>query len=90
MSVSLSLFYCSPVRKAWDDSTPGRCANQSDLSYAISGFNIANDLALFFIPVPLLATLQMPPKQRIVLVSVFTCGVLYDNKLHSHLQNERC
>jgi hypothetical protein len=76
MSVSGSLFYCSPIAKAWDFALEGHCVNRPALNYSISGFNIVNDLVLVAMPTPFLMKLQLPKKQRIVLVSVFACGAM--------------
>lgn len=76
MSVCGSLFYCFPVAKAWDDSLEGWCVNRSNLNYSIAGFNILNDMFLVSIPFPFLLKLQVAQKQRIVLLSVFACGLM--------------
>lgn len=76
MSISASFFYCWPVPKAWDDSIPGRCVNRSNLNYAVAGFNILNDMFLVSIPFPFLIKLQVAQKQRVVLLSVFACGIM--------------
>ncbi|KAB5517004.1 putative integral membrane protein [Coniochaeta sp. 2T2.1] len=76
MSISASFFYCSPVPKAWDDSIDGWCVDRSKLNYAIAGFNILNDIFLVSIPFPFLLKLQVAKKQRVVLLSVFACGVI--------------
>lgn len=77
MTISGSLFYCLPVPKAWDDSVVGHCVDRSALNYAVSGFNIVNDLTLLFIPVPFLLKLQIQQKQKVVLLSVFACGAMW-------------
>ncbi|EPE34284.1 hypothetical protein GLAREA_09978 [Glarea lozoyensis ATCC 20868] len=76
MSVCGSIFYCFPVAKAWNFSLEGFCFNRPALNYSISGFNIVNDLILVAIPTPFLMKLQLPKKQRIVLISVFACGAI--------------
>jgi len=75
LSVSGSLFWCSPIAKAWDSPVDGWCVDRANLNYAISGFNIVNDLLLLSIPAPFIFRLQLPQKQRIVLYGVFACGV---------------
>ena len=77
MSVCGSLFYCFPIARAWDFSLPGYCLNRQALNYSISGFNIVNDLILVAMPAPFLMRLQLPKKQRIVLISVFACGAMW-------------
>ncbi|KAG8167850.1 hypothetical protein KVR01_003539 [Diaporthe batatas] len=75
MSFCAALFYCFPVSKAWDDSIPGWCVNRPALNYSVAGFNILNDIMLLIIPLPFLTKLQLPRKQRIILISVFACGL---------------
>lgn len=43
----------------------------------MAGFNILNDIMLLIIPLPFLTKLQLPRKQRIILISVFACGLLW-------------
>lgn len=77
MSFCAALFFCSPVSKAWDDSVQGWCVNRPALNYSVAGFNIVNDIMLLIIPLPFLTKLQLPRKQRIILISVFACGLLW-------------
>lgn len=76
MTFCAALFFCFPVSKAWDDSVPGWCVNRPALNYSVAGFNILNDIMLLIIPLPFLTKLQLPRKQRIILISVFACGLL--------------
>lgn len=71
-----SIFTCWPVSKYWNDDIPGGCINRSNLHYAIAGFNILNDLIILLVPVPWLRGLQVTFRAKIVLIGVFTCGVL--------------
>ncbi|KAK2614529.1 hypothetical protein N8I77_001341 [Diaporthe amygdali] len=75
MSFCAALFFCFPIAKAWDDSLQGWCVDRPALNYSVAGFNIVNDLMLLIIPLPFLQKLQIPRKQRIILVSVFACGL---------------
>lgn len=77
MSVLTSLFYCKPLQKAWNLSLDGSCADLSSLHYSISAINILNDVLLLAIPAPFIIRLQVPKKQRILLISIFACGALY-------------
>jgi hypothetical protein len=71
------LFYCSPVKKAWDVFVPGTCMDRDVLHYTISALNILNDLLLIAVPLYFVLKLQIPKKQRLVLASIFSCGALY-------------
>lgn len=76
MTVSSSLFWCSPVAKTWDPTLSGWCVDRAGLNYSIASFNILNDLLLLSIPAPFIFKLQIQQKRRIILYCVFTCGVL--------------
>lgn len=54
----------------------GHCVNHQALNYAICGVNILNDLTLLAIPMLFLRNLQVQQRQRIVLFSIFACGIL--------------
>jgi hypothetical protein len=71
-----STFYCFPMGKAWDDSVEGWCVDRAKVYYCAAAFNVLNDIFLVAIPFPFLLRLQVAHKQRIVLLSVFACGVL--------------
>lgn len=72
-----STFYCFPVAKAWDESIEGWCVDRAKIYYSAAAFNILNDIFLVAIPFPFLITLQVAQKQKIVLYSVFACGVMW-------------
>lgn len=72
--VMADVFQCNPIRKAWDTSVKGTCINQVGLYLSNGGLNIAQDIIIYFLPVPMLWKLNMPRTQRIALVLVFVVG----------------
>ena len=66
-----------PIAKAWDPLiTTGSCVN-TDALYLWNGIlNIVTDIAVLALPIPMLVHLQMPGKQKIGLVAMFTVGSL--------------
>ena len=76
MTITGSAFYCFPAAKAWNDSIDGWCVNRAVLYYCTSAFNILNDLFLMALPFPFLLTLRVDQRNRVVLCSVFSCGLL--------------
>ncbi|KAI1342663.1 hypothetical protein F5Y15DRAFT_430018 [Xylariaceae sp. FL0016] len=74
------VFACVPIRLSWsiagNDATDGRCINQPLFMLITSAINIAFDLLVFAIPVPLTRRLQVPRPQRIALMVVFTVGAI--------------
>ncbi|KAL2863497.1 uncharacterized protein BJX67DRAFT_260617 [Aspergillus lucknowensis] len=65
---------CIPVARFWDHSIPGSCLSSKGLWFSNASMHIATDLAILIIPIPALATLELPRKQRIALISIFALG----------------
>ncbi|KAJ5718758.1 hypothetical protein N7488_004404 [Penicillium malachiteum] len=69
------IFACTPIQKGWDSSiTTGHCVNRSALYIATAAFNIASDLALIVVPIPLVMGLQMPRIQKWGLLALLMVG----------------
>lgn len=69
------IFACSPVQKSFDVSiTEGTCVSSTALYIATAVCNIASDLILFLLPMPMVFGLQLPTKQKLGLLFVFTIG----------------
>lgn len=70
-----TIFTCYPVSKYWDFTVQGGvCLDRNAITYANAGINIATDLILLAIPIPLLKNLQLPRRQKFILMGVFACG----------------
>ncbi|KAM0243311.1 hypothetical protein ACHAPO_000156, partial [Fusarium lateritium] len=71
------MFACHPINKNWDITvTGGSCVNQPVLYFATAAVNIASDVILFVLPLPMVFKLQLPFKQKIGLMGIFTIGSL--------------
>lgn len=68
---------CVPVAKFWDREIPGGCLDFEIVWFFNASMNIATDVALFILPMPLLSRLQLPRMQKIGLMGVFAIGILY-------------
>lgn len=75
LSVLLPLV-CFPVAKFWEPSIQGTCVDQLAVWYVMAGVNIITDFAIFIIPLPVIKSLQLPTKQKMLLVVVFSLGLL--------------
>ncbi|KAK1983925.1 integral membrane protein [Colletotrichum cereale] len=71
VSVSLA---CIPLRSLWDATVPGRCIALLDWWYIGSSISLATDVAIFVMPLPLLRTVQLPLRQKVVLIATFGLG----------------
>lgn len=75
LSVLLPLV-CVPVSAFWDTSVPGRCLDQLAIWYVMASVNLVTDFVVFSLPLPVVRSLQLPRRQKIMLMGVFCLGFL--------------
>ncbi|TDZ21773.1 Satratoxin biosynthesis SC1 cluster protein 4 [Colletotrichum orbiculare MAFF 240422] len=73
LSVLLPLM-CYPVAAFWDSTVDGVCVDYLAIWYAMAGVNLAADLAIFSMPIPVISSLQLPRRQKRMLLLVFGLG----------------
>ncbi|OJD25646.1 hypothetical protein ACJ73_02982 [Blastomyces percursus] len=68
---------CRPFAFNWDQSIPGGKCGDQVLSFTITGvFNLVTDVLVLCLPLPYLAKLQMQLYKKVVLIGVFSIGLL--------------
>jgi hypothetical protein len=67
---------CIPVPRFWDSTIPGTCIDQNKADPIMGAFNILSDIFLLILPMPLVKSLQLPRKQRMMLYGVFGLSIL--------------
>jgi hypothetical protein len=73
--ILVSIFTCHPIPAFWDQTiTPDYCIPNLPQWYINAAGNIATDLVIFALPIPVLWKLQLPRGQRLSLVAVFGLG----------------
>lgn len=69
---------CRPFAFNWDQTIPGGKCGDQVLSFTITGvFNLVTDILVLCLPLPYLAKLQMQLYKKLVLIGVFSIGLLY-------------
>ncbi|KAM0794235.1 hypothetical protein BDR22DRAFT_895349 [Usnea florida] len=73
----LNIFMCDPREKLWDPLiSTGHCYNTS-ASWESSGIlNVVSDFAILLLPMPCLWRLQIPMRNKILIMGVFATGLL--------------
>lgn len=72
-----SIFLCFPVAFFWDKTIiDGKCLNQFAVWFTNAGVNIAQDVIILFLPMPVLRNLDIPMRQKKALIIVFALGGL--------------
>ncbi|GFF22476.1 hypothetical protein IFM61606_08501 [Aspergillus udagawae] len=67
---------CVPVARFWDRDIPGSCLSFEAVWFFNASMNIATDLTLLIMPMPLISHLQLPRMQKVALMAVFAVGLL--------------
>ena len=68
------IFQCDPIRRAWNETIPGKCLNQRSLFLAQSVPTITFDISILLMAIPLVWNLQLPLSSKFGLVGVFGMG----------------
>ncbi|KAL1840469.1 hypothetical protein VTJ49DRAFT_466 [Mycothermus thermophilus] len=77
-AVTLSILLpmvCMPVHKFWHPTAPGVCLDQLAIWYVMAGVNVFTDFALFTMPIPVIKSLNLPRRQKVLLFAIFTLGI---------------
>jgi fucose permease len=71
-----SAFQCRPPRAAYDLSVQNpSCISILSIYLASAPLNVASDLAILVLPIPVLTGMRLPRKQKTIIVFLFTLGV---------------
>jgi fucose permease len=73
----LNIFQCSPVNAAFKTPIPenATCENIVTLYLSSAPVNIITDLAMVFLPMPILTSMRLPKKQKFILILTFGAGL---------------
>jgi hypothetical protein len=80
----LALFSCSPIKKNWQYTMPGKCigwgTKDPDVFFpswvAHNATNLALDMTILLLPVPFFKRLRMVGKTRLGLIALFVMGAV--------------
>ncbi|PWW80720.1 MFS general substrate transporter [Tuber magnatum] len=72
----LIAFQCEPVSATFRSSLPPsfKCIPTYTMLYASGPVNLITDLAILILPMPILTSLRLPKKQKIILIVLFAAG----------------
>lgn len=70
------MFMCTPINFFWDKGIDGSCMDPRLIYFTNAPFNILTDFILFGLPLPILAGLQLPKRQKWGLVVLFGFGLV--------------
>ncbi|MCJ1283823.1 hypothetical protein MMC26_003154 [Xylographa opegraphella] len=72
----LNVFQCSPVGAAFKEVAPptATCIDIVTIYLSSAPVNIVTDLAILFLPMPMLTAMHLPRRQHIILILTFSFG----------------
>lgn len=73
----LNVLQCSPVRAALQAPVPesASCTDIVTIYLSSAPLNIITDLAIFFLPMPILTGMRLPRTQKVILIVTFGFGI---------------
>ncbi|RDH23231.1 hypothetical protein M747DRAFT_338926 [Aspergillus niger ATCC 13496] len=69
-----TLIFCIPINAFWDTSIPHTCLPEDVVWCLNAAFQITTDLILVVLPLPILANLNLPKRQKAALLVIFALG----------------
>ncbi|KAL1963026.1 hypothetical protein VTN77DRAFT_8774 [Rasamsonia byssochlamydoides] len=74
-TIMATIFQCVPVRASWDVSIKNaRCINKDAFWYAFAVTDTVTDFAIFVLPLRPILALQLPKREKIGLLAIFSIG----------------
>jgi hypothetical protein len=70
------IFNCRPISKGWSPKTPGTCIPILPFYYSDAAFTILGDLAVFFLPIPMVMGLRIRQREKYSLAFAFLLGLV--------------
>lgn len=70
------IFACSPIKKFWYPTIPGKCTSSAATILASAIFNVISNAVTVVLPVNAIWQLQMPTRRKIGVSAVFMAGLL--------------
>ncbi|MCJ1377737.1 hypothetical protein MMC17_000833 [Xylographa soralifera] len=72
----LNIFQCNPVGAALEEAAPttALCIDIVTIYLSSAPVNIITDLAILFLPMPILTAMRLPRRQHIILILTFSFG----------------
>ena len=75
--VMAAIFVCWPIRTYWAlTKVDGWCMNTTASWFFNAAMNILTDLAVIILPMPVIRSLQLAPRQKWLLMGVFAVGLV--------------
>ncbi|KAK0630351.1 hypothetical protein B0T17DRAFT_469900, partial [Bombardia bombarda] len=65
---------CIPLESYWDYRVPSRYCHAQSIWWSNTGLHMATDFLIFLLPMPVVWTIMLPKRQKLILCGVFGLG----------------
>ncbi|KAF2488554.1 hypothetical protein BU16DRAFT_473457 [Lophium mytilinum] len=76
MTVPMAFYWCMPHNAPWNMAVLGTCNMMATPGLVQGSINIAADITIFLLPLPVIMRLQIPTSKKIALSAIFATGLL--------------
>lgn len=81
-TILMILVVCRPLEHFWNPSSPGECGDLVTTLIVFGVLDVAIDVVILLLPIPMVWKLQMPFANKIGLAAIFAMGLLYVTTLN--------
>ncbi|KAI0593323.1 hypothetical protein F4775DRAFT_578575 [Biscogniauxia sp. FL1348] len=74
VQILLIVFACFPIQGYWDLSVPSKCIGHAELVWMTSGGNIATDVIVLLLPMPVVWKLNLKKGRKWAILGIFSLG----------------
>lgn len=73
----LTIFQCRPIQAVYNlDIKQKQCLSITNIAASGTAFNIAAELMIFIIPIPVVSSLQMSKSKKVGILVLFSIGLM--------------
>ncbi|KAF2729161.1 hypothetical protein EJ04DRAFT_502843 [Polyplosphaeria fusca] len=73
-TVTVAIFTCTPISTFWTNDSSGKCIDDFASWFSNAGINIATDIIIIALPMPVIRRLRLAKRQKWLLMGVFALG----------------
>lgn len=75
--IPMVIWQCVPISATWDlNRNNAQCLSISGVAYANAGVNVATEIAILILPIPLVYKIRVSRSTKFALYALFSAGVL--------------
>lgn len=74
--ILMAFFQCTPVERFWNFEIPGHCMKIPAFFLAETAFNLATNVVILLLPMPMVWHLQMALRRRLLVIGIFATGTM--------------